>query len=326
MKILKTVKAIDGVCAWPNLTLLPDGTIVAVVWNQPCHGLWEGDIDSYASRDNGESWLRQSQVSRHEPGTNRMNQAVGLTADGGLLTLVSGWNQRGAVGTPTFFDEGATTLRGWAYCSSDGGHSWCKIGELPDSGQQHAYIPFGDIHRAQDSSLCVSAYTESGAFLFRSNDDGQHWGNKKLLHPAANETAICHLGGGHWLAASRSRGVVFPSDEHLDLAVSTDDGRSWEVRQPLTQPGQVTGHLLRLRDGKILVSYGNRIAGQCGVEMRWSSDAGSTWSPPMRIANMPEHDGGYPSSVEREDGVIVTAYYSKHDKSRYQMDVVLWTL
>lgn len=46
----------------------------------------------------------------------------------------------------------------------------------------------------------------------------------------------------------------------------------------------------------------------------------------MHLADMPELDGGYPSSVEREDGVIVTAYYSKHNKSRHQMDVVLWTL
>jgi len=28
---------IDGVCAWPNLTLLPDGTILTVIFNQPCH-------------------------------------------------------------------------------------------------------------------------------------------------------------------------------------------------------------------------------------------------------------------------------------------------
>lgn len=30
--------AIDGVCAWPNLTSLPSGELVATVFNQPCHG------------------------------------------------------------------------------------------------------------------------------------------------------------------------------------------------------------------------------------------------------------------------------------------------
>jgi Na+/melibiose symporter-like transporter len=36
--------AIDNVCAWPNLTKLPDGAIIATIFNQPCHGLWEGDV------------------------------------------------------------------------------------------------------------------------------------------------------------------------------------------------------------------------------------------------------------------------------------------
>ena len=30
--------AIDDVCAWPNLTLMPDGAIVATIFNQPTSG------------------------------------------------------------------------------------------------------------------------------------------------------------------------------------------------------------------------------------------------------------------------------------------------
>ena len=30
--------AIQGVCAWPNLQILADGTILAMIFNQPCHG------------------------------------------------------------------------------------------------------------------------------------------------------------------------------------------------------------------------------------------------------------------------------------------------
>lgn len=39
---LGTFVAIDNVCAWPNLTLLPDGRIAAVLFNQPNHSLTEG--------------------------------------------------------------------------------------------------------------------------------------------------------------------------------------------------------------------------------------------------------------------------------------------
>ena len=45
--------AIQGTCAWPNCQILPDGTILALIFNQPCHGLWEGDLDCWASEDGG---------------------------------------------------------------------------------------------------------------------------------------------------------------------------------------------------------------------------------------------------------------------------------
>lgn len=47
--------AIDNVCAWPNLTLMRDGSIVAAVFNQPCHGFWEGDVECWGSEDPGRS-------------------------------------------------------------------------------------------------------------------------------------------------------------------------------------------------------------------------------------------------------------------------------
>jgi len=33
--------AIDNVCAWPNLTALPDGTLAAAIYNRPIHGRWQ---------------------------------------------------------------------------------------------------------------------------------------------------------------------------------------------------------------------------------------------------------------------------------------------
>jgi hypothetical protein len=39
--------AIDNVCAWPNLVKLKDGSLVAIVLNQPNHGRTEGDVDCW---------------------------------------------------------------------------------------------------------------------------------------------------------------------------------------------------------------------------------------------------------------------------------------
>lgn len=328
--VLEIIRAVEGVCAWPNLTLLPDGTILAVIWNQPCHGKWEGDLDCWASTDGGRRWIKRSQVSQHEPGTNRMNCAVGLAANGDILVLVSGWSERGVAGKPRNFDI-AHVLCTWVYRSSDGGHNWCKTGTLPDSQQQSAYIPFGDIHTAQDGALCVAAYTCGGVsasdgkrevFMFRSYDDGLSWGHQTLLHPDyGNETAILPLGKGHWIAATRTHGM------HLNLVTSSDDGHSWKIKEVLTQRFQAPAHLMRLQDGRILLAHGNRTKGQCGVEVKFSADEGYTWSHPLRLVDLPARDSGYPSSVQREDGTIVTAFYSAYPERgeyQYEMGITLW--
>lgn len=261
------IKAIDGVCAWPNLTLLPGGDIIATIWNQPCHGLWEGDLDCWGSTDGGRTWHKRAQITQHEPGTNRFNCATGLAKNGDLLTLVSGWNSRKPVGQPTLF-EGAHTLQSWILRSSDGGFNWTKTGELPRSELRHQTLPFGDLQFASDGTLCVSAYLRNDAdqdlaYVLRSPDDGASWDDMSSMNPPGNETAILHLGKGNWIAASREE-----SDCHLELMISSDDARTWEKRGALTKPGQVPGHLLRLRDGRILLSYGNRIEGECGVEAK----------------------------------------------------------
>ena len=84
---MQRVVAVENVCAWPNLTLMGDGTIVAIFHNQPSHGKQEGDIECWASRD-GLIWEKRSTVTRHEPNTVRMNVAAGLSKSGDLSYCV----------------------------------------------------------------------------------------------------------------------------------------------------------------------------------------------------------------------------------------------
>ena len=59
---LDSVVAVDNVCAWPNLTLTGDGTILAVIYNQPCHLTAEGDVECWASTDDGRTWVRRGRT------------------------------------------------------------------------------------------------------------------------------------------------------------------------------------------------------------------------------------------------------------------------
>jgi hypothetical protein len=329
---IETQVAIQAVCAWPNLQRLSDGTIVAAIFNQPCHGAWEGDLDCWASQDGGRTWRFRSRIAAHEPGTARMNCAAGVDAGGGLVVLCSGWNGRGRIHEPRGFDQ-ARVLRAWVCRSSDGGRSWTVLREFPsppetEIGKDNEFIPFGNLQVADDGSLCGACYVRRGTrracYVLRSRD-GRTWSDPRPLNPAGNETTLLHLGSGRWLAASREFARPDSADVHLELFSSSDDARTWRRELPLTLPGQAPGHLLRLGDGRVLLTYGVRNRGNYGVHMRFSEDAGKTWLPPIRVAAAAEADCGYPSSVERDDGRVVTAFYTKLSADfHYEMRVSSW--
>ena len=90
VKLYHRYIAIDNVCAWPNLTVLNDGTIIATIFNNPSHGRSEGDVECWASKD-GRFWTKRGTPTNHLPGTNRMNVAAGLAKNGDFIVLASGW-------------------------------------------------------------------------------------------------------------------------------------------------------------------------------------------------------------------------------------------
>lgn len=89
---------------------------------------------------------------------------------------------------------------------------------------------------------------------------------------------------------------------------SKDGGRTWSVPKTIGVWG-LPSHLLRLRNGDILMTYGYRRA-PFGNQARISADQGVTWSEPMTISDDAMGiDVGYPSSVELADGSFVTVWY-----------------
>lgn len=323
--------AIDNVCAWPNLTLLPDGTILATIFNQPTHGKWEGDVECWTSEDGGHLWKRRGVPAPHEPGTNRMNVSAGLAHDGSLVVIASGLGNKPPPGRERPPDKAARDgLPLWVCRSHDNGKSWEReeTVALPDG--KPWVTPFGDIERSPDGTLATSVYWESWesdekstAYFLRSRDDGHTWGEGVIIgRDDYNETDILCLDEHHWLAACRTR-----KDQHLDLFVSEDSGKNWTLRGPLTLPMQHPAHLLQLSDGRILLVYGSRMPGECAVCARISTDKGTSWDAPIVLADLEDtFDSGYPSSVQIQDGTIITAYYCKGVSThmRYHMGVVRW--
>jgi hypothetical protein len=323
--------AIDNVCAWPQLTVLRDGTLAAIIHNQPAHGLREGDVECWTSAD-GEFWAKAGAPTRHEPNTIRMNHASGLANNGDLLVLCSGWTdlkQPERPKQPPFRDA---VLRSWVCRSGDGGSTWTRDKDFPapEKGWTE-FIPFGPIVAGEDGALHASCYggrfadpsktykTKGGrSWHFRSDDDGKTWHPASVIGEKHNETSLLRLGGKRWLAAARI--------DAIELFRSDDDGATWQGPQRVTERSEVNAHLARLKDGRLLLTYGNRVKGQFGVLAKLSGDEGASWGEPLRLAHSLEADCGYPSSVQRTDGKIVTAYYAKaaENHSRYHMGAAIW--
>lgn len=328
VRVLSSHVAIRNVCAWPNLTLLPDGTITAVIYNQPCHLLAEGEVECWASVDGGKTWTKRGTPSPHEPKTARANVAVGLAHNGDLIVLVSGWGY-----APGFRNR---RLPPWVCRSSDQGKNWSvdksraavffpEGADYDDRGQR-MIKPFGDIMALPGGKLAASLYHDYGTvWIHFSNDDGRTWPEASMLSADhRGETAILRLRPDRWLAAARiERG---PDEKTpplgLELFVSEDEGRTWAQKGPLSAPNQHPAHLRRLKDGRILLTFGMRDIGAIGV--RISDDEGRTWSPTAVLLTLGQGDLGYPSTVQLADGTLVTAYYYRHPA--YHMGVVRWRL
>ena len=101
---------------------------------------------------------------------------------------------------------------------------------------------------------------------------------------------------------------------HLATTVSAGMGCARLAAQRVTVDGEHSPDLLRLSNGNILLTYG-----ECrkpfGVQALLSRDAGKSWDLKRRImiALDGDHgDLGYPISIQRRDGRIVTAYCIVH--------------
>ncbi len=320
---MERIIAIENVCAWPNLVALPGGELLAIIFNQPIHGLDEGSLECWSSLDGGKTWARKGVPAPHEPGKNRMHFAVGLDRSEKLFVLSSGFELNNGKLGPL---EGI-----WISCSTDGGRTW-QVNKTPGLPETHPLmIPYGKIVCHEDGKLSAAAYLSEGrgrpsrTWFLRSDDSGESWNSHSQIGEGdTNETAILRLLDGQWLAAARTH-----VDHHVELYRRVDGEKSWRQSGPLTLPMQHPADLLLLKDGGILLTYGLRNRGLFGIGGRISQDQGGTWGAPFVLTQFGEAtDCGYPSSAQMENGAMVTGYYSDlvERYSEYHMGVLQWHL
>ena len=224
--------------------------------------------------------------------------------------------------------ERKAQLGTWMLRSTDGGVTW----STPYDSIVNS--PHGPIQLADGRQLYAGKdLWKSGQWIgvCESTDDGRSWKKLAQIPTRAGDDP----GEYHELhAVEATNGTIVvqirnnnPANRSETLQTeSPDGGKTWSVPHPISVWG-LPSHLVRLRDGRLLMSYGYRRK-PFGNQARISTDHGKTWGEPVTISGDGANgDLGYPSTVELQDGTLLTAWYEQmSSRPRAVLRLAKWSL
>ena len=130
-----------------------------------------------------------------------------------------------------------------------------------------------------------------------------------------HEPYAIELSDGTILGAIRAQGDPVLHKFTIYLTRSYDGGRTWTSPEATGICGSPP-HLLELSSGAIVMTYGRR-ADPMGEYARLSYDGGKSFGKEFMLKSAPTEDLGYPSSVELDDGSILTVYYQFYEEDKH---------
>ena len=241
----------------------------------------------------------------------------------------------------------------WAVRSTDDGRSWSKPVRTPvlnahgpcqlDDGR---ILYPGKVGLVDAIGMELTPFPESLPFgVAESDDDGQSWRmlcdiprpeGGKFTEPHAVQAAdgriLMHIryevertpeeirADPEQQIADRARRFVWQTE-------SFDGGRTWSAPAETSIFGYPS-HLLLLNDGRLLTSYSHRLE-PISIQLRISDDHGASWSDAAIMHHNPECTGdmGYPSTVQLDDGWLLTMWYERlKGETRAVLKTARWRL
>lgn len=246
-------------------------------------------------------------------------------------------------GEEAFKQFGRAAENGWFDCyptgaaysiSDDNGKTWRHMPNLDVEGAPSGIAVRGNITELPDGTLLMPYYGAlhlgelSSCGLLRSTDRGETWQNYSLMafDPTHQknflEANLYRTESGRLIGLYRTqtdyiaaKKAGIPFDEtylNLHISVSEDDGKTFAPVQEIPNCwGSNPFHALRLRNGKVLLTYGYRRAPfgirarLCNAELTDISEA-----PELILRDdAPNSDLGYPNAIELDNGDILVTYY-----------------
>ncbi|WP_219906771.1 sialidase family protein [Enhygromyxa salina] len=343
----------DRYHGWPTLTRRRSGELLVVCsGGRQSHAGPFGRVELIRSYDDGATWtwprtILDSPIDDRDAGITETAQGTLLATTFTSVAFELYYHRAiaaAATDNPTMpkaqlarwqavwrrLPEGqhANLLGCWMLRSEDGGLNWSPAQRVP------ANSPHGPVNLSDGRLLYagVGLWTDERIVgVWTSADDGRSWDLQARL-PVRPGDVSAEYHEPHAVEASDGRWVVQirnhnSANERETLQTqSTDGGRTWTTPRPIGVWG-LPSHLLRLSDGRLLMTYGHRQK-PLGNQARLSEDHGATWSAPMIIqGDAASEDLGYPSTAELSPGRFVTVWYEKlPDNPLAQLRMASWEL
>lgn len=189
--------------------------------------------------------------------------------------------------------------------------------------------------KMQDGTLMIPAYGNIGrsktgsSVLYRSEDGGATWSEGTFIARgtpktrAYQEPVLMELAPGHLLSMLRvsdpkNPGIFWRCESH-------DAGATWSKPESTGILSGACPRLLKLRDGRLLLTYGRRFE-PYGIYAHLSDDGGRSWGRAWQLRTAPDGDHGYSSSLEFDDGLILTTTYGKNAQRVTGITGTFWKL
>ncbi len=342
----------------PCIAALPDGELLVAAFRSAAvgdEGKYREDVILFRSEDGGRTWSDAAVLD----GVLGREPYITVLRDGTLLV------------TALFGHDCRNTL-GWfpAYIhrSEDGGHTWTSIrqGEemLPPTHERGTYqgnqtCNTRNVLEMADGSLLmgVSVYGMRRDVMWRSTDGGRTWAEKypsgieglpqDYPYGAFQEAVLWQARSGKlYMIARRDHRVCSipgrPAPEDgmdnyncMVLYSSTNLGKTWEPVGPFGDYGEHYPAVLRLADGRLLLTFTVRslkpplgLRAVLGVEHEDGFAFDFEHDRIMLDTKTPVglmSGGGFGPTVQLADGTLVSSY-SYRDDGSLRLEVVRWRL
>ena len=205
----------------------------------------------------------------------------------------------------------------YVHLSHDGGRLFDESVKIDPGLYRDGYTRTGVIELS-DGRIAYAVQehhppTNRHCYIVFSDDNGLTWSEPVVINDDEpqnrfSEPDIAEVSPGELVCVHRETQI----SGHLYFSRSGDGGAAWSIPEESSIFGH-PGHLLVLQDGRLLCTYGRRIA-PFGIRLSLSEDGGKSWRQDTEIIvrdDLPNGDLGYPTTIEYAPGKLFVIYYGQ---------------